>query len=201
MNSESGAATPPSGPKIQSNYRAENSLVIASAANRWPEILIAHGISGQYLSGKHSSCPIHGGKDGFRFTDEGKGYGVCATCTEGKFKDGFTWISLQNGISNTEAFKRVAQYLNLNAVSPLRDQSSYIAKKSHNQQVNQFEKEQMLLTKKKVAGTHAGNILSNCVLKLHPYLENKGINRTVLDSNGKSGIGRKAYFRVRGVQE
>lgn len=184
MNSESGAATPQSRLKIQSNYRAENALMIASAANRWPEILMAHGISEKYLSGKHSPCPIHGGKDGFRFTDEGKGYGICATCTEGKFKDGFVWIALKNGISNTEAFKRVAQYLDLNAISSLQQdkgkQFSFPTKKPHNQEANKLEEEQRLLTKKRVAGTHAGNILSNCVWKSHSYLQNKGVNQSVL---------------------
>ena len=93
MSATSGAGTPPSRLKTQVDYKASNAEVIACANGRWTEILTTHGISELSLSGKHSPCPIHGGKDGFRFTDEGKGSWVCATCTEGKFNDGFNLIA------------------------------------------------------------------------------------------------------------
>lgn len=184
MSATSGAATPPSRLKTQADYKASNAKVIAGANGLWPQILIAHGITEHFLSGKHSPCPIHDGTDGFRFTDEGKGYWVCATCTEGKFKDGFTLIALHNGISNTEAFKRVAQYLNLGANSPLQEnnekQLSDPIKQSHNQKATKLKQDQKLLTKKKVSGAHADNILSNCIMRPHPYLQNKGIDKPVL---------------------
>jgi putative DNA primase/helicase len=184
MSATSGAATPPSRLKTQANYKASNAQVIACANGIWPQILMAHGINESCLTGKHSPCAIHGGKDGFRFTDEGKGSWVCATCTEGKFKDGFNLIALHNGISNTEAFKRVAQYLNLNTTSPLQEnnvkQPSNPIKELHNQEATKLEQDQKLLTRKKVAGAHADNILSMCIMRPHPYLQNKSINQSVL---------------------
>ena len=179
--------TPTSGLKTQANYKASNAEVVACASHMWPQILISHGIGETFLSGKHSPCPIHGGKDGFRFTNEGKGSWVCATCTEGKFNDGFNLIALHNGISNTEAFKRVAQYLNLDSTSSLKKnnekQLSNPIKQSTNQQAKKIEQDQKLLIKKKVASTHADNILSGCVMRPHPYLIQKGINQSVLVSS------------------
>ena len=184
MSATSGAATPPSRLKTQGNYKASNAEIIACASSNWPKILNHFGIDNDFLSGKHSPCPIHGGNDGFRFTDEGKGAWVCATCTNGNFKDGFNLISLHTQISNTEAFKHVAQYLNLGANSPLQEnkekQLSNPIKKSHNQQATKLEQDQKLLTKKKVAGAHADNILSGCAMRSHPYLTQKGINQQAL---------------------
>lgn len=184
MNAISGAATPPSRLKTQADYKTSNAEVIASASHMWPQILTAHGIAEIYLSGKHSRCPIHDGKDGFRFTDEGKGSWVCATCTEGKFNDGFNLIALHNKISNTEAFKHVAQYLNLDATSSLQKnnekQLSNSIEQPYNRKATKLEKDQKLLAKKKVSCAHADNILSNCVMRPHPYLTKKGINQPVL---------------------
>ena len=184
MSATSGAATPPSRLKTQIDYKASNAEVIACASGMWPQILTAHGISKSFLSGKHSPCPIHGGKDGFRFTDEGKGSSVCATCTEGKFIDGFNLIALHNKISNADAFKLVAQYLGLSG--KLTSQKNNETQLNRNieehrkQQATKPEKDQKLLIKKKAARAHADNILSNCVMHPHPYLQNKGVNQSVL---------------------
>jgi len=189
MSATSGVAAPPSRLKthVQVNYKARNAEVIAQANGLWPQILKAHGIDEHHLSGKHSPCPIHTGTDGFRFTDEGKGAWVCATCTDGKFKDGFNLIALHNGISNTEAFKRVAQYLNIDTSSPLQKnnekQLSNPIKTPHNPQATKLEQDQKLLTKKKAASTHSDNILSVCIMRPHPYLIQKGIEHSVLVSS------------------
>lgn len=186
MSATSGAATPTRRLKTQSKYRAENALVIASASGRWPEILIAQGISEQFLSGKHSACPIcRSGTDRFRFDNKnGEGTYFCNQCGSG---DGFNLISKYLRISNREAFIRVAQYLNLNAISPSKEnnekQLGNPIKQPHNQLDTKLEIDQKLLTKKKVAYAHADNILSYCVMRPHPYLIQKGINQSVLVSS------------------
>ena len=184
MSATSGAATPPSRLKTQVNYKASNAEVIAHATGLWSQILTAHGIAEHFLSGKHSSCPIHAGKDGFRFTDEGKGSWVCATCTNGKFKDGIDLIAMYLYNNNIkEAFKSVAKYLGLSHESQLQTnnvkQPSNPIQERHNQQATKLEQEQKLLTKKKVAGAHADNIISSCVMRPHPYLQNKSVNQSV----------------------
>lgn len=60
------------------------------AVGRWRGILMHIGISADYLTGKHTSCPIcRDGKDRFRFADE-KGFGswYCNQCGDGS-KSGY----------------------------------------------------------------------------------------------------------------
>lgn len=61
--------------------------------------------------GKHTSCPIHGGKDGFRvFKDfELTGGGICNTC--GEFADGFSLLQWANDWSFKQAIQAVNEYL------------------------------------------------------------------------------------------
>lgn len=184
MRTTSGAGTPTSSKqKEHAYYKANNELVKACALNRWREILIAHGIPEHHLSGKHSSCPIHGGKDGFRFNDEGKGAWVCATCTDGKFEDGFNLIAryCHNG-NNKEAFRKVAKYLKLSNNSPLKQnkvvQPHTFDQEHHTGQMQQSHGDQKLLARKSTS-MHAGNILSQCSLGIHPYLQDKGIEHQV----------------------
>jgi phage/plasmid primase-like uncharacterized protein/late competence protein required for DNA uptake (superfamily II DNA/RNA helicase) len=178
---------PASGNKEQYNYKANSALVVAHTHNRWSEILTYFGFDKSVLSGKHSPCPIHGGKDGFLFKDDnGKGDWVCATCTNGHFEDGFNLIARRdhNG-NNTEAFKRVAQYLNLSSnTSQYRNNEDELRRKTEEYRKRQLKEEQRKTEEKELskkrAGDHAGNIISNCVLKHHPYLQNKGIDKPVL---------------------
>lgn len=187
MSLVSGAGTPPNKSQTQTDYKASNEVVKVQASNHWPEILTYFGIDKSFLSGKHSPCPIHGGKDGFRFTNENKGSWVCATCTEGKFKDGFELIALHHNISNTEAFKHVAQYLRLSDNSVLQKnnetQLNRNIEEHRKRQTNDHDKDQKLLAKKKVSSLHAEKILTHCTMRPHPYLERKGINLPVLVNN------------------
>lgn len=69
--------------------------------------------------GSHVPCPVHGGKDGFRFRSTytnsrqltPEGYGLCNTCTDGKRQDGIAILMLVNGWSFPEAVKEVMLYL------------------------------------------------------------------------------------------
>jgi len=61
--------------------------------------------------GKHVACPVHGGKDGFRFFKNvaETGGGVCNTC--GPFPDGFAVLQWVNGWTFPETLTQVAQWL------------------------------------------------------------------------------------------
>lgn len=57
---------------------------------KWTNILLCLGIESNYLTGKHTACPVCGGKDRFRF-DNKKNTGTyyCSHCGAG---DGFTLL-------------------------------------------------------------------------------------------------------------
>ena len=59
------------------------------APGHWREILTAAGLSDGYLSGRHGPCPLCGGKDRFRFADQGSGKFFCGPCGHG---DGWTLL-------------------------------------------------------------------------------------------------------------
>jgi putative DNA primase/helicase len=71
-----------------------------AAKGRWMEILAALAgkelelflPGGKYRIGQHGPCPVHGGRDGFRFFRNASetGGGVCNTC--GTFSDGFSLL-------------------------------------------------------------------------------------------------------------
>ena len=73
-----------------------------AARGKWRELLPALGIDTRFLTGKHVSCPVCGGKDRFRFDDrDGSGSFFCAQCGAG---DGFTLAIKATGRS----FRQVA---------------------------------------------------------------------------------------------
>lgn len=176
MSATSGPASPPSRLKTQTtNYKASNAEVIAWARGRWQEILIALGIPAACLSGEHVTCPLpsHGGEKDFRYDNhKGKGDWIC-TCSSG---DGVNLIALYLGIENGKAFELIAKYLGLNG------QSTSI--KNNEAQIGASfpkpEQDRDLLAKKKAASAHATNLLTQCIERSHPYLQNKGINQTIL---------------------
>lgn len=73
------------------------------ALGRWPGILSSFGLTDKQLSGKHTACPVCGGKDRFRFDDqEGRGTFFCSHCGAG---DGVQLVMSLKGID----FKTAAQ--------------------------------------------------------------------------------------------
>lgn len=151
-----------------------NYIIIKNAAyGRWGNEILPHfGIDISFLSGKHSSCPIHGGKDGFRFSDEGRGCWVCATCTGNKFMDGFNLIEKYRRVNNSKAFHMVAEYLRGNLSLP-HIQQTLSKRKALGQDQTQAQRQ--------VQGAiHAKIILSQCIQRTHPYLQAKGLDLLVL---------------------
>ena len=70
------------------------------ALNRWPGLLAHFGIDRDSLTGKHTACPVCGGRDRFRFDDkDGRGTFYCSHCGAG---DGFKLLQLATGKSFKE---------------------------------------------------------------------------------------------------
>ncbi|TDX23725.1 primase-helicase-like zinc-binding protein [Modicisalibacter xianhensis] len=96
-------------------YHADE--VRQAAIGRWPLIvgaLAPHLEPALRKIGKHVSCPIHGGKDGFRLFKKDfnqKGGGVCNTC--GPKHDGFELLMWANNWSFWETKERIGELLGL----------------------------------------------------------------------------------------
>jgi putative DNA primase/helicase len=74
------------------------------ARNKWPALLEAFGIDPRALTGRHTACPICGGRDRFRFDNkEGRGTWLCSHCGAG---DGFDLITKSLGLPFPEAARR-----------------------------------------------------------------------------------------------
>jgi putative DNA primase/helicase len=65
-----------------------------------------------HKKGKHVPCPIHGGKDGFRFFPDmnEKGAGICNTCG---YMDGFTLLMKLRGIGFYPVVCDIADFLEI----------------------------------------------------------------------------------------
>ena len=67
---------------------------------RWADALRSYGLTEKQLGGKHTECPLCGGKDRFRFDDkEGSGSYYCNGCGAG---DGFKLAMAVTGMSFKE---------------------------------------------------------------------------------------------------
>lgn len=87
----------------------------AAAIGRWRGILTYFGISDMQLSGRHTSCPLCGGKDRFRFDDkDGTGTYFCNNCGAG---DGFKLLMQLKGWTFGEALKEIAPLVGQVALS------------------------------------------------------------------------------------
>jgi len=86
------------------------------ALGRWPGILSSFGLSDKQLSGKHTACPVCGGKDRFRFDNkDGRGTFFCSHCDAG---DGVALVMAIKGWD----FKTAAQEIEAiaGAVQPVQ---------------------------------------------------------------------------------
>jgi putative DNA primase/helicase len=86
-----------------------------AAKDRWPGILAAFGLTEKQLSGKHTACPVCGGRDRFRFDDkDGRGTFYCSHCGAG---DGVALVMALRGIDFRTAAAEVEA---LAGVQPIR---------------------------------------------------------------------------------
>jgi putative DNA primase/helicase len=75
-----------------------NDDVMKMTQGRWQDILSSNGISDDAISGKHSPCPLCGGRDRFRWvSSEGKGRWICNQCRPGRGGDGMDLLMEYTG--------------------------------------------------------------------------------------------------------
>ncbi|WP_159340043.1 MULTISPECIES: TOPRIM and DUF927 domain-containing protein [Leclercia] len=91
-----------------------------AAAGRWPDVLSLMGIDVPASPRAQVACPACGGKDRFRFDDDGRGAHFCNVCGAG---DGLELVKKVNSCDATRAAQLVADVLGMN-VHGMRNPSS-----------------------------------------------------------------------------
>ncbi len=84
--------------------------VTTAAEGRWPYVLAGLSIDVPDSSRRHAPCPACGGKDRFRFDDNGRGSFICNQCGAG---DGLDLIKKVNNCDTTEAAHLAADVLGI----------------------------------------------------------------------------------------
>lgn len=84
--------------------------VMAAATDRWPDILDFIGVSVPASPRTHTACPACGGKDRFRFDDNGRGSHFCNQCGAG---DGLDLIAKVRCCDITTAAQLAADALGI----------------------------------------------------------------------------------------
>lgn len=95
--------------------------VTSAAADRWPFVLAGLHINVPDSPRKHTGCPACGGKDRFRFDDNGRGSFICNQCGAG---DGLDLIKLVNHCDTTEAAQLAAGVLGIDYRAAETDQKA-----------------------------------------------------------------------------
>lgn len=94
------------------------------AFGRWPDILVARGMSDTYFRKSNGPCPFctdGGGRDRYRWkNDKYGGVWVCSVCTEGKYASGMNMLMRHLGCTFREAADSVRSYFGQpNSVAPI----------------------------------------------------------------------------------
>jgi len=99
------------------NYKLDFSEIRQNAVGKWIGIYQQLGIS--VGDGRHCACPICGGKDRFRFTNEtGNGEWYCNQCNP-HAGDGFSLVQKVLGCDIKGAFEAVEKVLGICPVNPI----------------------------------------------------------------------------------
>lgn len=85
--------------------------VSEAARDRWPDVLSLMGIDVPASPRAQVACPACGGKDRFRFDDDGRGAHFCNSCGAG---DGLELVKKVNSCDITRAAQLVADALGMN---------------------------------------------------------------------------------------
>lgn len=98
-----------------------------STVGRWRSILIHAGINAEFLTRKHTACPMCGGKDRFRWDDrDGRGTFYCSQCGAG---NGIDLVMRFKGCAFIEAKRLVLDALGESVVEAPKARSQMTADK------------------------------------------------------------------------
>ncbi|EPS6939489.1 DUF927 domain-containing protein [Salmonella enterica subsp. enterica serovar Tennessee] len=95
--------------------------VTNTAANNWPFVLAGLHIDVPDSPRKHTACPACGGKDRFRFDDNGRGSFICSQCGAG---DGLDLIRNVNKCDTTQAARMAADVLGIDYRATEQDETT-----------------------------------------------------------------------------
>ncbi|WP_023639908.1 TOPRIM and DUF927 domain-containing protein [Dickeya zeae] len=101
--------------------------VTRSAVGRWPDVLALLGITVPDNARQHAPCPACGGKDRFRFDDDGRGAHFCNQCGAG---DGLELVQKVRQCDITAAARLVADVLGMAAGAPAPDTRQHDTRQS-----------------------------------------------------------------------
>jgi len=95
--------------------RADANQVREAAVGRWPGILSRLGVGHEFLTSRHGPCPACGGKDRFRYDDQGgRGTWICSQGGgEPAAGDGFALLEHVHGWGFRDALAAVADALGM----------------------------------------------------------------------------------------
>ncbi|MCD1125342.1 DUF927 domain-containing protein [Jinshanibacter sp. LJY008] len=152
--------------------------VSTSAAGRWISILDGLGITVPNSASTHSACPACGGKDRFRFDDNGRGSHICNQCGAG---DGLDLVAKVFNTDTIEAAKSVADILGIDYRTSEQEKSTSQTIKSSKAELEHRKQEQSELnaneqTKRRERFTARYKELeAKTVEGTSNYLTNKGL--------------------------
>lgn len=104
--------------------------VSEAARGRWPDVLSLMGIDVPASPRAQVACPACGGKDRFRFDDDGRGAHFCNACGAG---DGLELVKKVNSCDSTQAAQLVADALGMSMQDMCNPTSQSIAQQQQAQ--------------------------------------------------------------------
>lgn len=120
--------------------------VTHAAAGHWPTVLAGLHIDVPASPRKHTACPACGGKDRFRFDDNGRGNFICNQCGAG---DGLDLIRNVSKCDTTEAARLAADVLGIDYREAEQDEETASRRWAH----MEFERLQQELDRQKKVAT------------------------------------------------
>lgn len=144
------------------------------ARDNWLAILLAAGISAEFLTKKHTACPVCGGKDRFRFTDkDGRGCFICNQCTPDG-SDGFGLLAAYRQTDFIGAVRFVADYLGGSAVLAIAPDAAAIAERQARELAEQRRAWEKAKAENFALWNNSHPISNGCTVAL--YLRHRGLN-------------------------
>ena len=147
-----------------------------AARGRWPDILQEAGIGTEYLSRKHTACPVCGGRDRFRFTDKDeRGCFICNThAPEGG--DGFKLLADYRQTDFIGAARFVAECLGGAAIVAAVPDAAAIAQRQAREQAEQRRAWEKAKAENFALWNASQPITPDCAVGL--YLQRRGLGLT-----------------------